>query len=305
MTDPTAGPAAGLRRVYRGPHRLRAGWRFAIFLVLFLAFGAAMRLALVVAHVPRPDGFSPATLLLADSLAFAIVLAATLVMGRIERRSLADYGLPLRRALGRKTWAGFVWGFAAVAAIVAPIAAMSGVHYEGLRYAGGAFASMAALWLASMFVIGLAEETLFRGYALRTLADGLGFWPASILLSLFFGALHFFGKPFETPVDFASVTLIGLFLCWTLRRTGDLWWAIGFHAAFDFAQLGLFAGPNSGNGGLPVAQSLLVPVWHGPDWLTGGKLGLEASAFVFPVIAALFLLFPRVYREARFPPQGS
>lgn len=305
MTEPVPASAAGLRGVFRGPRRLRAGWRFAMFLVLFLALGAALRLAFVAAHLPRPDGFAPSTLLLSETLALAIVLVATLVMGRVERRSLADYGLPLRPALGRSTWVGFVWGLAAVTAIVAVIAAMRGVHYEGLRYPGVALVSMTALWLASMLMVGLAEETLFRGYALRTLTDGLGFWPASILLSLVFGALHFFGKPFETPADFASVTLIGLFLCWTLRRTGDLWWAIGFHAAFDFAQLGLFAGPNSGNGGLPVAQSLLVPAWHGPDWLTGGKLGLEASAFVFPVIAALFLLFPRVYREARFPPQGS
>jgi membrane protease YdiL (CAAX protease family) len=305
MTEPVPASATGLRGVFHGARRIRAGWRFALFLVLFLAFGAAMRLAFVAAHVPRPDGFAPSTLLLSEALAFALVLAATLVMGRIERRSLADYGLPLRRAFGRSTWAGFAWGLAAVTAIVAPIAAMRGVHYEGLRYAGAAFASMAALWLASMFMVGLAEEALFRGYALRVLTDGLGFWPASILLSLVFGALHFFGKPFETPVDFASVTLIGLFLCWTLRRTGDLWWAIGFHATFDLAQLGLFAGPNSGNGGLPVAESLLVPAWHGPDWLTGGKLGLEASVFVFPVIAALFLLFPRVYREAKFPPRES
>ena len=45
-----------------------------------------------------------------------------------------------------------------------------------------------------------------------------------------------------------------------------------------------------------------MPHWQGPDWLTGGKLGIEASLFVFPVIALLFVAFGRTYREARFPP---
>lgn len=188
MTEPV--PAAGLGGVFHGPRRLRAGWRFAMFLVLYFAFGALVRLALVAGSVPAPDGFAPSTLLLAESLSFAIVLAATLVMGRIEGRSLADFGLPPRRALGRSAWAGFGWGFAAVAAIVAPIAAMSGVHYQGLRYPGATAVSMAALWLASMLVLGLAEESMFRGYALRALTDGLGFWPASVLLFLLFPRIY-------------------------------------------------------------------------------------------------------------------
>ncbi len=301
--EPAARPAGPIRRVFFGPRRLRAGWRFAIFLVLVNVLQLASRAVLQAAHVQLPEGFTTRGLLLVEAVSFVLALAATLAMAGIERRTLAAYGLPLRGAMGRRAWVGFAWGLVAVAAIVAPVAALGGVRYEGLRVHGGELLAMTALWLVAMFLVGLAEETLFRGYALRVLADGMGFWPAAILLSALFGALHFFGKPFETPVDFASVSLIGLFFCWTLRRTGDLWWAIGFHAGFDFAQLPLFAGPNSGNGGVPLAESLLAPHWQGADWLTGGKLGLEASVFVFPVIAALFLVFGRVYREVRFPPR--
>ena len=40
----------------------------------------------------------------------------------------------------------------------------------------------------------MLEITLFRGYLLCTLASGIGFCAASILLSVGFGALHYFHK---------------------------------------------------------------------------------------------------------------
>jgi membrane protease YdiL (CAAX protease family) len=292
-----------LRSVFLGPRRLRAGWRFALFVVLLFVAQAIVQFVLVHGHVPEGKGFAPGPFAISELVSFVFILAITRVMGLLDRMPLAAYGFPPRGALQPGFWIGWLWGFAAVAAIVAPIALMGGVRWSGLRYAGAQLVGMTLLWFVVMLGVGLAEELLFRAYPLRALADGMGFWPAALLLSVGFGAIHFFGKPFETPVDFASVGSIGLFLCWTLRRTGDLWWAIGFHAGFDFAQLSFFAGPNSGNGGVPVEQALLVPHWQGPEWLTGGKLGIEASLFVFPVMVLLAWLFGRAYREVKFPPR--
>jgi hypothetical protein len=84
-------------------------------------------------------------------------------------------------------------------------------------------------------------------------------------------------------------------MAFTVRRTGSLWFAIGFHAAFDWAALFVFGAPNSVNRGLPLDPHLLRATWSGPAWLTGGGLGAEASAFVFVVIAALFLGFHVLY----------
>ena len=291
-----------VRNVFMGPQRLRAGWGVLLFVAFTLALRAVIGGAVTAAHVNVPDGFSPGVLAASDGLTFVLVLLVTLLVGRIERRTLAACGLPWRGALRPGFWVGLLWGLAAVAAIVAPVAAMGGVHWDGLRYHGGELARMTLLWALAMLAVGLAEELFFRGYMLRALADGIGFWPGAVVLSLAFGAIHFFFKPHETLVDFASVGLIGLFFCFALRRTGDLWWPIGFHAGFDLAQLGLFAGPNSGNAGQPVAQALLVPHWTGPAWMTGGSLGIEASAFVFPVIALLYVSFARVYRTTNFPP---
>ena len=152
-----------------------------------------------------------------------------------------------------------------------------------------------------MLLVGFSEELQFRGYALASLIHGIGFWPASLLLSLVFGGLHYFGKPMETVADGLSVTLLGLFVCFTLRRTGSLWFAIGFHAAFDFFALGLYGAPNTGNNGLPLDNHLMDVTYSGPSWLTGGPQGLEASWVIFPLLAAMFALVHRRYRECRFP----
>jgi hypothetical protein len=226
-------------------------------------------------------------------------------MGRVEKRSLRDYGLPLGRAFGSLFWQGSLWGFLAVVALVLLIALAGGVAVRGPALSGPGLLSSALLWALAMTALGMAEEFLFRGYPLAALASGMGFWPAAVLLSLVFGALHYFTKPMETWMDGASVTLIGIFLCLTLRRTGDLWFAIGFHAAFDFAALALFAAPNSGNGGRPVDNHLLDVAYRGPDWLTGGSCGIEASVFAFAVIAALFFVLDRRFPRPCFPPSSA
>ena len=87
-------------------------------------------------------------------------------------------------------------------------------------------------------------------------------------------------------------------MCFTLRRTGSLAFAIGFHAAFDFANLFVFSGRNAGEYAI---GHLLDTSWQGPQWLTGGLLGPEASWMVFPVIGAMFGIFHLLYRQKKFP----
>jgi CAAX protease family protein len=110
--------------------------------------------------------------------------------------------------------------------------------------------------------------------------------------------LHYFLKPHERWEDFTSTALLSFFLCLTLRRTGSLAFAIGFHAAFDFANLFVWSGQNAGQFAI---GRLLETRWQGPQWLTGGPLGPEASWTVFPVIALMFWIFNRTYKETKFP----
>jgi hypothetical protein len=108
-----------------------------------------------------------------------------------------------------------------------------------------------------------------------------------VLLSLGFGYVHL-SNPGESWRGALSAGLIGLFFCFTLLRTGNLWFAVGLHASWDWAESFFYGVPDSG---LNIPGHLLSPSFQGPAWLTGGTVGPEGSVLVFVVIAVLFAAF--------------
>jgi membrane protease YdiL (CAAX protease family) len=132
-----------------------------------------------------------------------------------------------------------------------------------------------------MLFVGVMEEYLFRGYALRSLWRGAGFWPAALITTAIFADDHV-SKPHENAIDIGMIFVLGVLLCVSVRVTGSLWWAVGWHAAFDFGQLFIVGTPNGGQ--LPVGR-LFDATFPGPAWITGGELGTEASYFM--ILAAI------------------
>ncbi len=149
--------------------------------------------------------------------------------------------------------------------------------------------------------MGWYEELAFRGYAQFTLGKGLGFWPAAILLSVGFGLIHLTNKG-ENWVGALNVAMVGLFFAFTLKRTGNLWYAVGLHASFDWGESFLYSVPDSGE---ILKGHLSNAVLGGPSWLTGGKAGPEGSVFCFFTIGLQFLLvmwlFPAKEKTAVAP----
>jgi hypothetical protein len=88
---------------------------------------------------------------------------------------------------------------------------------------------------------------------------------------------------------------IGLFFCLTLLRTGNLWFAVGFHAAWDWGETFIYSVPDSG---LVVPGHLLSSSLRGPDWLSGGSVGPEGSVLCFIVILLAWVLFSKMYPAA-------
>jgi hypothetical protein len=289
-----------MRSVFVGPNGIRAGWRFLIFAAIGLALGWGSGFLIDnVFHYHESQTWVATDILLAEAfggLGIVISLAAAWIMSRIEQRKMGVYGLPLARGSGGLLGRGLLWGFGSVALLTALIAALGGVGFSGLALHGTALVKSAVLWAVAMMVLGLAEEFMFRGYPQFTFATGIGFWPSAILISLLFGGLHFFGKgTLETVADGLSVTLLAIFMALTLRRTGNLWFAVGWHAAFDYAALVVVGAPNTGNGAQPIRDHLLATTFQGPAWKTGGPTGIEASWLIFPVIALMFFVFDRLY----------
>jgi membrane protease YdiL (CAAX protease family) len=289
-----------VRKVFFNARGLRDGWRLLIFVGIYV--GLVLLAGWIwnfLGTILKPRAFLDPLEMIPDELqAFIQVLIATWIMARIERRRFADYGIPVRNAFGRDFWVGLAWGMGSTSLLIGLIAAFGGYRILGLAIHGGGLWYFMGLWIIASLLIGFAEELQFRGYLLATLADGVGFWAAAILLSIGFGALHYFLKPHEHWEDFAATGLLALFTCLTLRRTGSLAFAIGFHAAFDFANLFVWSGQNAGE---YAVGHLLETRWPGPQWLTGGMLGPEASRMVLVVIALMFAVFNRVYRHKKFP----
>jgi CAAX protease family protein len=111
------------------------------------------------------------------------------------------------------------------------------IHRARWRLHGTALLRATLLWALASLAIGFAEEFLFRGYPQFILTQGMGFWLAAVCISFLFGASHYFMKPYERWPDWASTSLLARLICLTLRRTGDLRFAIGFHAPFDFGAI--------------------------------------------------------------------
>jgi membrane protease YdiL (CAAX protease family) len=280
------------RRIFFGPWGLRAGWRLLIFNGIFTLFGVLMKLILAPVLGKDPE-WTARNFLFIEAVSLAGSAACVWLMAKIERRRIADYGFTRRGAFGRLFWEGGLWGLATIGAVVGVMALAGGYSVRGLAVKGPDLVLAALLWAAAFLVASLLEEIVFRGYELFTLASGIRFWPAAIVLSAVFGFyLHYAQKPNETLADGLSVSLIALFFCLTVRRTGNLWFAIGWHWAFNFGSLFLFGFPNTGNkGGLPLSGHLLDSATHGSALLTGGPVGAEASLIIFPVVAVLFLAF--------------
>jgi membrane protease YdiL (CAAX protease family) len=132
----------------------------------------------------------------------------------------------------------------------------------------------------------ISEEGLLRGYGFVQLARAISFWPAAIASSVIFAALHL-GNASETPIGVGAVALVGLVLAYSFRRSGALWFAWGYHAAWDFAESFVYGVPDSG---VVMPGALLAPSFRGSDWLTGGSAGPEGSLLILPALALLAVI---------------
>jgi membrane protease YdiL (CAAX protease family) len=232
-----------------------------------------------------------------EAITLLFLCGAALIMGKVEHRKFSEYGLPLRKALGRDFWVGSASGFLAISGTLLTIFLLHGFRITGLALHGATILSSLAGWGIAFLLAGLVEEFLFRGYIQYTLASGIGFWPAAFVMSGLFGLGHFFNAN-ETAGGSAAVVLFGLLLCLFLRRTGNLWCAVGFHLGYDWGQM-FYGVPDSGI--LPY-HHLLNSTLSGPRWLTGGVVGPEASFLTPLALLVVAVIFERYHRETRHQP---
>jgi membrane protease YdiL (CAAX protease family) len=149
-------------------------------------------------------------------------------------------------------------------------------------------ASMAAMSLGAA----VTEELLFRGLALQALEKLCGSWSALAITAVLFGGLHLANPGAtlwsSTAIAIEAGVLLGAAFLWTR----NIWFVVGLHFAWN-TSVGLIGIPVSGH----ASEGLMTTNPTGPDLVTGGDFGLEAS--IVPVIVSLLLAVPMLIAAHR------
>ena len=306
---PSLPPPSALRKIFIGQDGLRAGWSLLIFIVLLAAIGYGVNAIAYKLYPSAPKTEkamseamgTPRFMLVGESIQFLIVLLVTWIMSKIERRPNSVYGFGDRRMLPHFL-AGLAWGVACLSLLVLTLWKTGLLVIDSRLLFGSNILRYGVIWLLGFLLVGLFEEYTTRGYFQYTLSRGLagfyqwafktrhsialGFWTSALILSFFFGFGH--GKnPGESPIGLLSAGLIALVFCLSLWRTGSLWWAIGFHASWDWGQNFLYGVADSG---LMIQHRLLGTHPVGKPILSGGTTGPEGSIFILAILALITVI---------------
>jgi len=300
--------SSAFHKVFIGKEGLRAGWGLLIFFALLAAImygavllGDKLHPAASAGAKTASESIAISHILVSEYVLFLITLLVTWIMSKIEQRRNGVYGLGGIRKLPRFL-AGLAWGVACLSLLVLILLKTGLLVIDSRLLFGREVFRYGAYWLLGFIAVGLLEEYLCRGYIQYTLSRGLaglyqwgfktphsatlGFWTSAVIISLLFGLGHR-SNPGESPVGLLSAGLASMVFCFSLWRTGSLWWAIGFHSAWDWAQSFLYGVADSG---VTVPHHLLATHPVGRPVLSGGSTGPEGSIFIVVIVAIISLV---------------
>lgn len=272
-------------------------------LARILIFGLAMALLAVafgaIDHVTFAGGAhmsleSPVGVAMyLTAMALPALLAYLFLVRVVERRPVGELSV---RRLPRGLALGVLGGLALFSAVVGTLWLLGSYHVTGTN--------PGAHWLLALLSVGLGagigEEIITRGVLFRIVEEGLGTWWALAISALFFGFAHGH-NPGATAWSSAAIAIeAGLLFALLYHLTRSLWPCIGLHAAWNFAQGTIYGIPVSGT----HADGWLVSSRSGPDWLSGGAFGAEASVVALGLcsLCSVALLMVAWRRRLFVPP---
>lgn len=285
-----------MQGIYRnGAGKVRNGWKALGFyavcaftllavsgLALALAFGVGFNLRLI------PEAW----------LNFAAILLATWFCVRVEGKTLASVGFALDMRALRHFGKGLAVGAALVAATFLLVMLAGAAHLE---VAGTVDPVAIGALAVTMLGAVLFEEALFRGYAFRRAADGMGEALALAVFALIFMLLHPLDStmsPGAMTVATANLLLAAVLLGAWYLRTGRIALPAGLHLGWNLSMQMLGFSISGG----PEGDSVWRPVFDsGNEWLTGGDYGLQASVLSLPPLVLAIWWVLRRGRQVESP----
>jgi membrane protease YdiL (CAAX protease family) len=263
-----------------------------LMVIAILAFAAGTALSIwLISLLHNHDAHSPLLLLNAPIVILSILPFYWLFSKFVAREPMQIYG---RERWPRELLAGVALGFGLFSITVALAAILGLYHVDGW---GDEWTIWAEL-TTSALIPGFTEELLFRGILFRYIERAAGSWTALALTSILFGAAHLWNPGATWFSSFAIAVEAGILLGAIYMVTRRLWAAMGLHAAWNFTQGWIFGLPVSGS---PGGNGLVHGRLTGPELLTGGVFGLEASilALIVATSAGAALLVV-AHRKSQF-----
>lgn len=263
--------------------RLRAGWRIAIFAILFVFFAVVAQVALRSLLGGLPKG----SFLIFPILAVSATAAVFLCRRFLDKQSFRSLGLSWNRVAVKDLIVGFVLSaFMAGLFVVTALGLGLITDFRLVETAAGFSAHALLLAIMTTILVGYWEELVMRGYLLQNMAAGMGLSIAIVISCLLYGLLHA-ANPNANLLSSAIIVLFGYLRIYGFLTTGLLWLSMGMHIGWNFFQGYVFGFAASGHS---EKITVFTHTAVGDNWLTGGSFGPEASVLIIPVIGIALLL---------------
>lgn len=283
--------------------RLRSGWRFLIFQVLFVIFGAAFGETISFLLAQMSVVYERGSVL-SFVVQNSVLLVRALVLGWLCGRFLE--GLPFR-ALGAwftKNWFkdfafGLIVGAASISFAVLIAAIFGGMRLEANNAAGATAIGLTLGVSLFVFTVGAAaEEAYFRGYILQTFARAHLVWIAIGFTALYFAAAHL-RNPNVSNLAIFNTILAGVWFVIAYLKTRNLWFPFGIHLAWNWFQGAIFGVPVSGISSLTTAP-VFVEANKGIDLWTGGDYGVEGgiACTIAIIVSGVLIYFAAIFKPS-------
>lgn len=217
----------------------------------------------------------------------------------VDKRSWASLGFARPRALPNFA-RGAITGFATLSVLfslmyLAGVIRWNGLSSDVLTRGWGVAIGSLLLYLLAFACVGFMEEATFRGYGLHNLCEWVGWKWAVGIQAVAFALVHLGNANGDHKALLAaigalpSLALIAVFFALSYRKTGSLWFAIGFHTFWNWSLGCIFSLPVSGIGTFRLfdIQS------SGAGFLSGGKFGAEGSFFLLPLLLSMLYILSR------------
>lgn len=178
------------------------------------------------------------------------------------------------------------WGFGAIVLIscVALMIIVGVVRIDKVTFHLNTilkFISLVIVWSMQ----GNAEEVLTRGLLFAGISRKLNILSGILISAVFFTVMHL-GNDGISIFPLIDLFVFGVLAALVVIKTKNIWVVSGFHAAWNCFQGNVFNFPVSGTN---IGEAFIKVTTHGPDWLTGGKFGVEGSIISILVQVVLII----------------